>query len=251
MAFDSVPTCTSTRPCTRKWSMVPRPLRPNTPEECASSTIMMAPYFSASSHRAGSGPMSPSIENTPSVISSFLPGSFLISFSSSSAWAVSLWRKTLIFARDSLDVFEAPALPPQLQGQRHGAGDGAPRARAHAELLRGFQRRLAQLGMRRQPQVVVRRQVDDPFAVERTHRRLLVLEHAQLEVGAALLQVVELVGEVSKRVGASSSRHESLRREPDILTQPEQALCGMRYGAPEWDGRVRTPAERPGAFLTY
>ena len=53
MALDNVPTWMSTRPCTLKWSTVPRPLRPRTPEACASSTIMMAPYFSARSHKRG------------------------------------------------------------------------------------------------------------------------------------------------------------------------------------------------------
>ncbi len=47
---------------------------PRTPEACASSTIMIAPYFSANSHRPGSAPMSPSMEKTPSVISSLWPG---------------------------------------------------------------------------------------------------------------------------------------------------------------------------------
>ena len=101
MAFDSVPTCTSTRPCTPKWSMVPRPLRPSTPEACASSTIMMAPYFSASAHSPGSGPISPSMEKTPSVISSLCPGWSLTLANCSSAWARSLWRKTRILARES------------------------------------------------------------------------------------------------------------------------------------------------------
>jgi hypothetical protein len=45
--------------------------------------------------------MSPSIENTPSVISSFLPGSFLMLVNCSSACATSLWRKTRIFAFES------------------------------------------------------------------------------------------------------------------------------------------------------
>ena len=41
------------------------------------------------------------MEKTPSVISSFLPGSFLTLASCSSACAMSLWRKTRIFAFDS------------------------------------------------------------------------------------------------------------------------------------------------------
>ena len=47
--------------------------------ECASSTIMMQLYFSARSQSCGSGAMSPSIEKTPSVMSSFLPGQFSVS----------------------------------------------------------------------------------------------------------------------------------------------------------------------------
>ena len=57
-----------------KWSTVPRPLRPSTPDECASSIIMMAPCRSAISTSAGSGAISPSIEKTPSVMRSLRPG---------------------------------------------------------------------------------------------------------------------------------------------------------------------------------
>src|SRR5258708_1873121 len=42
-----------TRPWQFKWSMVPRPLRPSTPDACASSTIMMQLYFSARSNFPG------------------------------------------------------------------------------------------------------------------------------------------------------------------------------------------------------
>ena len=45
IAFDSVPTWMSTRPCMSKWSMVPRPFFPKTPLAWASSTIMMAAGF--------------------------------------------------------------------------------------------------------------------------------------------------------------------------------------------------------------
>ncbi len=41
--WTSVPTWMSTRPWRSKWSTVPRPLRPRTPEAWASSTITMAP----------------------------------------------------------------------------------------------------------------------------------------------------------------------------------------------------------------
>ena len=51
------------------WDAIPG-ARGCTPEACASSTIMIAPWRSATSTRSGSGAMSPSIENTPSVMSS-------------------------------------------------------------------------------------------------------------------------------------------------------------------------------------
>jgi hypothetical protein len=102
MAFDRVPTWMSTRLASSpKWATVPLPPGPSTPLAWASSIIMIAPCFSATSTRAGSGAMSPSIENTPSVISSCRrPGAF-DSSSSLSAAAASLCGKTLISARDS------------------------------------------------------------------------------------------------------------------------------------------------------
>ena len=84
----------------------------------------------------------------------------------------------------------------------HGAGDGAHRARSHAVLAGGFERRLAQLGMRGQAEIIVRGQVDDLLAVEGADRRLLVFEHAQVEVRALGFEIVELVGQVGKRIGA-------------------------------------------------
>ena len=81
-------------------------------------------------------------------------------------------------------VLEARDLLFQLHVQRHRPGNRAHRARSHAVLLRRLQRRFAQLGMRRQPQVIVRRQVDHLLAVERALRRLLILEHPQTEVRA-------------------------------------------------------------------
>ena len=63
----SVPTWIATRPWSPKWSTEPRPFRPRTPDAWASSTKTAAPNSSAASTMPGSGAMSPSIENTPSV----------------------------------------------------------------------------------------------------------------------------------------------------------------------------------------
>ena len=67
---------------------------------------------------------------------------------------------------------------------------------------RGFERGFAQLGMSGEAEVIVGGQVDDPLAVEGADRGLLVVEHAQLEVGALLLELVELVGKEAERIGA-------------------------------------------------
>ena len=72
----------------------------------------------------------------------------------------------------------------------HGAGDGAHRARADPVLARRFEGGLAQLGMGGQAEVIVRSEIDNLLAVEGAHRRLLVIKHAQFEVGALLLEVV-------------------------------------------------------------
>src|SRR5271165_6546188 len=61
--------------------------------------------------------------------------------------------------------------------------------------------------MRGQAQIIIRRQVDDFLAVKRADGRLLVIEHAQLEVRALGLEVVELVGEIRERVGAGCGGH--------------------------------------------
>ena len=55
-------------------------------------------------------------------------------------------------------------------------------------LLDRFERRLLQLRMRRQPEIVVRRQIDDRLVIEGRVRLGLAVEHAQLAIEALLLQ---------------------------------------------------------------
>ena len=66
-ALPSVEVITSTFACTPKCSGVPRPVFPMKPLACESSTITIAPYFSASSQMRSSFARYPSIEKTPSV----------------------------------------------------------------------------------------------------------------------------------------------------------------------------------------
>src|SRR5690349_17519330 len=49
-----------------------------------------------------------------------------------------------------------------------------------------------------QAKIVVGREIDDAFAVERAHRGLLVFEHAQTKICALLFELVELFGEVAE-----------------------------------------------------
>ena len=65
-----------------------------------------------------------------------------------------------------------------------------------------LERARAQPRMRRQPEVVVRREIDDRSVVERRVRPLFVFENAKAPVEVLLLQRVELVTQVRKRIAA-------------------------------------------------
>ena len=99
-------------------------------------------------------------------------------------------------------------------------------------------------------------EVDDLLAVEGADRRLLVVEHAQLEVGALLLEFVQLIGEKGERIGAGSCSHESLREEPAILAQAAEVLCALEKGRSKTgrsSGSVGTvtPLPLPPKFLVF
>src|SRR5437764_942096 len=82
-----------------------------------------------------------------------------------------------------------------------------------AVFLRGLEGRFAQLGMRGQAQVIVRSEINDALAVEGALRRLFVLKYTQAKIGALGLEIIQLFGEIRKRIGSSSSGHEALRAE--------------------------------------
>ena len=75
-----------------------------------------------------------------------------------------------------------PAL--QLHVNLHGAGDRPDGSGADAQLLQRRERFLLQLRMRRQAEVVVRREVDDLAAVDLRARSLRLVEHTQVAVEA-------------------------------------------------------------------
>ena len=98
-----------------------------------------------------------------------------------------LWKTTT--ASVCLNVGE-PAL--ELHVDVHRAGDRAHRSRADAVAVDRLERALAQPRMRRQPEVVVRREVDDLPVVDRRLRLLLVVEDAEMAVEALRFERVEL-----------------------------------------------------------
>ena len=107
-------------------------------------------------------------------------------------------REAALEDHAGLDIFEARDLLLELHVDAHGAGDGAHRARAHAQLARGLQRRLDELGVVGQAEIIVAGQVDDLLAVVVADRRLLVVEHAQVEMRSLGAQFVQHGGQVGK-----------------------------------------------------
>ena len=101
---------------------------------------------------------------------------------------------------------------------RIGPGNRPHRARAHAELARRRQRRLNQLGMVGQPQVVVAGQVDHLAPVVVAHRRLLVIQNAQLEMGPLGPQFIEYGSQVGK-LGARSSLSHGDSPQPESIAR--------------------------------
>src|SRR5579872_350788 len=84
--------------------------------------------------------------------------------------------------------------------QRHSAGDGAHGARPCAILTRGFYRRFNELGMRGQPEIVVRGQIDDLSAIEARFGGAGRFENTQTLVCARLPPGLELGAEVRERI---------------------------------------------------
>ena len=108
----------------------------------------------------------------------------------------------------------------------HGAGNGAHRARAHTVFARSLKRRLAQLGMRGQPKIIIGGEIDDLLAVEGAHRLLFVFEDAQLEVGAFILQLVELVGEIGELGAGGGDGH--AKSSISMVKSGQKVPLGMR-----------------------
>ena len=98
-----------------------------------------------------------------------------------------------------LGLLEGGDTPLQLQMERHRARDRPNRARAHAERADGLDGRLLELRMGRQPEIVVRGEIDDLASVEPRPRKLLPFEHAERPVQTVALQLSDRVFQVMER----------------------------------------------------
>jgi hypothetical protein len=105
---------------------------------------------------------------------------------------------------DLLDLLELGETALQLHVDFHRSGDGADRARADAEPFDGLERGLPQARMRRQTEIVVRRQIDHGLVVDGRMRLLLVVENAELAEELLLAQRVEFLPQISQRISAHS-----------------------------------------------
>ena len=98
-------------------------------------------------------------------------------------------------------ILERGDAPLQFHVDGHGAGDRPHCARARAVLLRGCYRRFDELGMIREPEIVVRREIDHFAAVEHRYGFAGRLQFAETLIRPRLLPAFELLGKISERIG--------------------------------------------------
>ncbi len=102
------------------------------------------------------------------------------------------------------DVLERGDAFLELHVQRHGAGNGAHRARARAVLPDGLDGGFAEFGMRGEAEVVVGSEVDDLLAVEARLVGAFRFEDAEALVDAFGFPLVKLVVQVGERIHVRS-----------------------------------------------
>src|SRR5436305_2943429 len=86
--------------------------------------------------------------------------------------------------------------------------------------------------MRRQSQVIVRREVNNLLAVEGANRCLFVIEDAEFEVRALGFQLLELISQVGKRVAAGCRHSSSRLSRGSVRVSPSLDLIWPVHSAP-------------------
>ena len=126
-------------------------------------------------------------------------------------------RESALERQDRLGFLEGREVALELLVERHRPGDRPDGARAGPEVPDRGQRRLAQPWMVGQPEVVIRRQADEPPVVDRDDRALGRRHDPQRPVEVAGPQVVELLAEEGERIGARVLGHTC----QSMITLPE------------------------------
>ena len=111
-------------------------------------------------------------------------------------------REAALEHDDLLDLLEAGEPAFELHVHFHGARDRPHRSGPDAEEPDRFERALAQLGMGGQAEIVVRRQVDHGFVIDRRVSLLLAIENPQIAVKLLFLEGLELLSKVGQWVSA-------------------------------------------------
>ena len=84
----------------------------------------------------------------------------------------------------------------------HRPGNRSHRSRADAVLPRCLEGALTQLRMRRQAEVIIRREIDDRTMIDGRLRLLLVFENAELPVQTLRLEPVQFIREIGQRIAS-------------------------------------------------
>ena len=186
------------------------------------------------------GPRKPRAVNDAGVVQ--LVGEDEVLFAENRAHRAGVGRKAALEDHAGLNIFEARNLLFELHVDAHGSGDGAHRARAHAEGPRGRDGRFNQLGVVGQAEIVVAGQVDHLAAVVVANRRLLVVEHAEIEVRALGAQLVKNGGQVCK-LGAGcgfchggAPTHKSIARLRGCIPAGHASKRRLAIRLPGWPG---------------
>src|SRR6185436_18368823 len=108
-------------------------------------------------------------------------------------------REAALEDNRGLRLLEDGDPPLQLHVEFHRPGDGANRARTHAERLHGGQGGLAHPGMGGEAEVVVGGEIHNFAAVEPRHRELLALKLPERAVEAVPRQLRERLVQILER----------------------------------------------------
>ena len=138
-----------------------------------------------------------------------LVGNDHVLFGEDGGHGAGIGREAALEHHHGFDVLEFREPLFELHVHGHGSRDGANRAGADAVVLDGVERGLHQLRMRRETEIVVRREIDDRLVVEGRVGFRLAFEDAEPAIKALLLQRVEFGRRNARGIFSHKSKVES------------------------------------------